>query len=61
MAVVQAFPADFDPFKLKLCNCRRERMSGRYEFMSSFFALASRYLIQVMFMMPRRELPAAGH
>ena len=39
MLVTQAFPADFDPFKLKLYNCERERMSGRYEFMNSFFAL----------------------
>ena len=40
MLVVQAFPAD--PFKLKLYKCERERMSGRYEFMSSFFALPRR-------------------
>jgi hypothetical protein len=39
MLVVQALPADFDPFKLKLYNCERERMPGRREFMSSFFAL----------------------
>jgi hypothetical protein len=31
MLMVQAFPADFDPFKLKLYNCKRERMSGHYE------------------------------
>jgi hypothetical protein len=39
MLVVQAFPADFDPFKPKLYHCDRERMPGRHEFMSSFFAL----------------------
>jgi hypothetical protein len=30
---------DFDPFKLKPYHCDRERMPGRHEFMSSFFAL----------------------
>ena len=35
MLVTQAFPADFDPFKLKLYNCERERMSERHEFIRS--------------------------
>jgi len=39
MLVVQAFPTDFDPFKVKLYYCERERMSRRYGFMYSFFAL----------------------
>ena len=60
MLVVQAFPADFDPFKRKLYNCERERMSGRYEFLNSFFALPRQGRIQVMFMTPRRGLSPAG-
>jgi hypothetical protein len=35
MLVTQAFPADFDPFKLKVYNCERERMSERHEFIRS--------------------------
>ncbi len=40
MLVVQAFPTDFDPFKVKLYYCERERMPGRYEFLGAFFALS---------------------
>ncbi len=59
MLMVQAFPANFDPFKLKLYHCEREHMPGRYEFMNSFFA-SHDYSVQVLFMTFRRGLSPAG-